>query len=255
MKIAKFKNESFGSLTTICNEKTGKVMFIAKEVGAMWGHTNMRQVINRLLDEKEYLLVKKSEYPKFFEPFVRNKTLQSKAQRIQLISESGLYKLALASNLEKAKPFRDWVTKEVLPSIRENGYYSFADQTKNIMIHTKVENQKQNSKEINTTNYISGGVSKIIEYNKESCLLHTGKTPSQIKEEGKRLGLKSSQCSSAKEVLRHTDKGVACAMSFSDCLVKEGFDLKTVSELSMKSALPLFEGMMKLGILPDELSK
>jgi prophage antirepressor-like protein len=58
-----------------------------------------------------------------FHLFVSNKLLPSKAQRIQLVTESAMYKLALASNLEKAKPFRDWVTSEVIPSIRKKGYY------------------------------------------------------------------------------------------------------------------------------------
>jgi hypothetical protein len=42
-------------------------------------------------------------------------------------------------------------------------------------------------------------------------------------------------------------------MSFTDSLVQQGFDLKTVSELSMKAALPLFQGMLELGIKPAEL--
>ncbi len=40
-----------------------------------------------------------------------------------LISESGLYKLVLRSDKPQAKPFQDWVTKEVLPAIRKDGAY------------------------------------------------------------------------------------------------------------------------------------
>jgi prophage antirepressor-like protein len=40
-----------------------------------------------------------------------------------LISESGLYKLIMRSDKETAKPFQDWVTKEVLPSIRKTGAF------------------------------------------------------------------------------------------------------------------------------------
>ena len=39
------------------------------------------------------------------------------------INESGLYSLVLHSILPAAKEFQHWVTSEVLPSIRENGYY------------------------------------------------------------------------------------------------------------------------------------
>ena len=39
------------------------------------------------------------------------------------ISESGLYKLILKSHQKVAKRFQDWVTKEILPSIRKTGEY------------------------------------------------------------------------------------------------------------------------------------
>jgi len=40
-----------------------------------------------------------------------------------IISESGLYKLIMRSDKPQAKAFQDWVTKEVLPSIRKTGAY------------------------------------------------------------------------------------------------------------------------------------
>lgn len=253
MEINKFTKAEFGTLTTIKSEKTGIVMFIAPEIGRMWGHTNMKQVVKRLLNEDEYRVITKSKYPDFFKQLVSNHLLPSKAQRIQLVTESAVYKLALASNMEKAKPFKDWVTGEVLPSIRKHGYYSFANQTNKIMIHTNTSIQKNNSKDINAKHYIEQGIEAVIEYNRNSCILHTGKTPSEIKKEGKEKGLKSVECNSAKEVLRHTKPELACAMSFTDSMVKEGFDLKTVSELALKCAVPLFQGMIELGCNPKEL--
>jgi len=255
MKINKFEKSEFGTLTTITSEKTGVVMFIASEVGKMWGHTNMTQVLKRLLNEGESLKISKSKYPEFFKQLAINKMLSAKVQHFQLITESAVYKLALASNLEKAKPFRDWVTSEILPSIRKNGYYSLADQTNAIMIHSNTSVQRLNSKDINAKNFIENGLDSVIEYNRKSCLLHTGKTPSQIKEIGKNIGLKSKERNSAKEVLRHAKPELACAMSFTDSLVKKGFDLKTVSELSLKAAVPLFQGMIELGITPSELNQ
>jgi prophage antirepressor-like protein len=41
-----------------------------------------------------------------------------------LIPESDLYSLIQSSKLESAKPFKRWVNKEVLPSIRKTGSYS-----------------------------------------------------------------------------------------------------------------------------------
>lgn len=253
MKINKFTRPEFGTLTTVTSDKTGIIMFFAQEIGKMWGHTNMKQVVGRVLNEDEYKVLSKSKYPEFFKLLVSNNLLPSKAQRIQMVTESAVYKLALASNLEKAKPFRDWVASEVLPSIRKNGYYALADQMEKIMIHTNVSFQKQNSKEVNHKNFIERGVEAVVDYNRTSCLLHTGKRPSQIKQEAKEAGMPSRERTSAKEVLRHTKPELACAMSFTDDLVKKGFDLKTVSELSLKCAVPLFQGMLELGISPKEL--
>jgi hypothetical protein len=43
------------------------------------------------------------------------------------INESGLYTLIIRSNKKEARPFRKWVTSEVLPSIRKNGHYSMTE--------------------------------------------------------------------------------------------------------------------------------
>ena len=38
-----------------------------------------------------------------------------------VVSESGLYRLIMRSDKAQAKPFQDWVTRKVLPAIRETG--------------------------------------------------------------------------------------------------------------------------------------
>lgn len=45
------------------------------------------------------------------------------AQKMVIVSESGLYSLILRSRKPEAKRFKKWVTKEVLPSIRKTGGY------------------------------------------------------------------------------------------------------------------------------------
>lgn len=46
------------------------------------------------------------------------------------INESGLYRLILRADSTKAKPFQDWVTKEVLPSIRKTGGYLLNEEAR-----------------------------------------------------------------------------------------------------------------------------
>ena len=45
-------------------------------------------------------------------------------QLLTVISESGLYRLVLRSDKPEAKVFQDWVTRELLPTIRKTGTYS-----------------------------------------------------------------------------------------------------------------------------------
>ncbi len=50
--------------------------------------------------------------------------LGHKEKNVTLINESGLYAVILRSDKPQAKPFRKWVTSEVLPAIRKTGSYT-----------------------------------------------------------------------------------------------------------------------------------
>ena len=49
------------------------------------------------------------------------------------MNESGLHKLAARSDKPQAKLFMDWVTRDVLPSIRKTGTYALADHGRDQM--------------------------------------------------------------------------------------------------------------------------
>lgn len=44
------------------------------------------------------------------------------------ISESGLNKLIMRSDKPEAKPFQEWVTRDVLPAIRKDGGYIMGEE-------------------------------------------------------------------------------------------------------------------------------
>jgi len=123
----------------------------------------------------------------------------------------------------------------------------------NIIDHSDRNIQIQNSKDINSYNYNLGGMEKVKDYNRASCIVHTGERPSYWKDKAKELGLKSKHRKSGKEAVRNLHPEMACAMSFTDNLVKEGHDLMKISEISKKFALPLFEKMIESGITPQEI--
>ncbi|WP_366518336.1 BRO family protein [uncultured Paracoccus sp.] len=53
----------------------------------------------------------------------RVRLVQGRGSANLIISESGLYKLAMRSDKPEARAFQDWVTRDVLPAIRKDGAY------------------------------------------------------------------------------------------------------------------------------------
>ena len=54
-------------------------------------------------------------------------------QEMTIINESGLYNVILRSDKPEAKPFRKWVTSEVLPTIRRHGMYATPDTVEKML--------------------------------------------------------------------------------------------------------------------------
>lgn len=63
-------------------------------------------------------------------------------QAFKIIPESDVYRLIFRSKLPEAERFEDWVTSEVLPSIRKTGNYGISMSPEDIMIAT-LEAQKE----------------------------------------------------------------------------------------------------------------
>lgn len=57
------------------------------------------------------------------EKLTRKIFVSGQNRKMWLVNESGLYALIMRSNKPEAKTFRKWVTSEVLPAIRKQGYY------------------------------------------------------------------------------------------------------------------------------------
>lgn len=172
-------------------------------------------------------------------------------QEMTFISEHALYLLAFSTRkTEHSIKFSEWVA-ELLVKIRtavSNG------KTDDIRKHLFNDIQKDYSKQINSKNFSQGGLEQTIEYNKANCILHTGKTPNQIKEIGKNLGLKSKDTASAKQVIRNLKPELACSMSFTDKLVAENnVPHEKAAKTSMELAQPLFKKLMELGLSQKEL--
>lgn len=89
-------------------EKDGEPWFVLKDVRTVLGLSDTNKTAERL-DPDE---------------LTRIKLVSGGQEReMYIINESGLYNVILRSDKPEAKPFRKWVTSEVLPSIRKHGGY------------------------------------------------------------------------------------------------------------------------------------
>lgn len=103
-----FENEQFGKVRIAMNE-SNEPLFCLADVCSVIGIANARNVKSRLEEDDVHQM-------DTIDSLGRN-------QQVTFITESGLYDVIIRSDSEKAKPFRKWVTGEVLPSIRKHGAY------------------------------------------------------------------------------------------------------------------------------------
>lgn len=104
-KLQIFNNPDFGEVRTL--EENGKVLFCGSDVAKALGYSRPNDAI-----AQHCRATVKRRIP-----------ISGKIQDVNFIPESDLYRLVFSSKLPNAERFTDWVTEEVLPSIRKNGGY------------------------------------------------------------------------------------------------------------------------------------
>jgi anti-repressor protein len=112
-----FINDDFGSIRTVLVDN--ELWFVSSDICKILGHSNPTVAMDSLEDYEKAKL-----------------NLGLRGGKTNVVSESGFYTLVLRSRKEIAKPFRLWVTQEVIPQIRKTGGYipvSFQDDDLTIM--------------------------------------------------------------------------------------------------------------------------
>jgi anti-repressor protein len=125
--IQVFNNEQFGTIRT-CGTPD-EPLFCAADICRALGFTNGRKAIADHCDDpdvtKRYVGVvtgKRSDG----EDAIQN-------VEMTFVNESGLYSLIFGSKLESAKKFKNWVTSDVLPTIRRHGMYATGETIEKIL--------------------------------------------------------------------------------------------------------------------------
>ena len=113
--IQEFVSKKFGIIRAAMID--GEPYFVGKDIANALGYTDTDKAIRKHVDDDD-----KCDFSTRQIGGSKSKGKGSN-QKIKLINESGLYSLILSSKLPDAKKFKKWVTKEVLPSLRINGFY------------------------------------------------------------------------------------------------------------------------------------
>lgn len=102
-----FNNPEFGKIRTLLLDD--EPWFVGRDVAKALGYAKPENAVKAHVDDED-----KSTTP------IQGSAYET---RVVIINESGLYSLILSSKLPNAKKFKRWVTSEVLPAIRKQGYY------------------------------------------------------------------------------------------------------------------------------------
>lgn len=104
-----FNNLEFGEIRTL--EEGERVLFCGSDVAKALGYTNPSKALSDHCKgvTKRYTPTKRG------------------TQEMSFIPESDLYRLVFSSKLPTAEKFTDWVTDEILPTIRKHGAYMTPD--------------------------------------------------------------------------------------------------------------------------------
>lgn len=109
-----FKNEQFGEVRIIMNENN-EPLFCLADVCKVVELTNPSSVKQRL-DKEDVQVIDLHALNSDFE-IIGN-------SMATFINETGFYEVLLFSSSNKVKPYRRWITHEVLPAIRKYGIYA-----------------------------------------------------------------------------------------------------------------------------------
>ena len=122
-----FTKDEFGTIRTV--QLNGEPYFCMVDICKALDLNNISQARTRLREDG----------------VITNEVIDSmgRKQKANFINESNMYKLVFQSRKESAEKFTDWVTAEVLPTIRKTGGYVNSDE---LFINTYLPFADENTK-------------------------------------------------------------------------------------------------------------
>lgn len=161
-----FQSAQFGQVRIAMNE-SNEPLFCLADVCKVVGLTNPYSVKARL-EKADIQLID-------LHALKQNECTITGNSTANFVTESGFYDVLLYSDAPQVKPFRKWVTSEVLPSIRKHGMYATDVTIENMianpdfaikaLLTLKLERQKR----IEAEETVQKSMSKVLFADSVSC--------------------------------------------------------------------------------------
>lgn len=152
---------------------------------------------------------------------------------------------AIDVQMEIVHTFDAYLKGELTPRASTD---SFATQ---IQPHLQTPVQVQHSKDVNAVLFAMGGPSKCAEYHSITSYAHTGKTPTQLKQQAKEAGVPSKWRQTGRGAIRQLYPAKAAGISMQDYAFIRAVPLETSIEIG-RSASSLLEKMEQAGLPIDK---
>lgn len=185
--------------------------FVAKDVADILEYSETAQMTRRL-DKEDSMSVK----------------LTGMNMKSTIINESGLYEAIIGSKKKEVKPFKRWITHEVLPMIRKTGNYQAKPQTSNLSPELQMFNQlfqasanveieqKRQAEELETVKNSVGAVEKSVDNISEIVALSTSDWRKQsqaiIRKIAYKLGAGTAYQEIGKQIYQETERAARCSL-------------------------------------------
>lgn len=248
MKTEIMKNKELGlSLHFWNSSKKKERVFLATEIMKQLGYSGGVDALKNceLESDVDFIKLFKKNNPIFFKQLIDFKSIGARSGSVIMLYESGVWKLIMKSKKQIGIKTRNWLAREVLPSISRTGKYDLSEFENNpfSLLHefTEPTKQIQNSKNV-ATKVMNNDRSYSVVFN-EIHKLVVGCTAKEIKEH-----FQSKE--SARQLLRKHLPHLASTEAFIDELyTKYNKSLEEIEKSDAHKTLPpAFNSLFKLGI-------
>lgn len=248
MDAQKLENKELGlNFDAFYSKKKDERVFVAKQIMDQLGYKGGNQTLRYydLIEGEDKITLRKKDYPDFFKQLNDIGAIGLRTGTVIMLYESGVWKLIMQSKKPIGIKTRNWLASEVLPSIRQKGYYDVEESINNPLsyLHDFTEPKKQidNSKKVADKIKLDHN-----EYHKIYNAIHKLVVDKSAKEIKQMFNSKES----ARQTLRkHLPHFASTEAVIDEIYTKYNKSLEEIERSNAHRTLPpAFESLYKLGI-------